>query len=236
MITFTSDLGQFDVIYEAIALWASVAKDPAVADAPTEGAPDLLKDKGVVELGTQGSMFAVFHRDKVRCALFEARALSSREDNAREVHFGTLSAQLHKAHAENEFVRIGVISVRHRLTDAQIEGLSQLIILHRVHVLTGFFGCSHSCRTYKDRFGYESPSSPREVMHAWHVSPLRDLAVKSGAIGTRPSCQQVEMPASELGWTAPNFFMFFRYYTKIKKPAELPKWSDAPFICVWART
>ena len=116
VITFTSELGQFDVIDEAITRWASVAKDPAVADSPAEGAPDFLKDKRVVGLRTQGSMFAALHLDKVRCALFETRALTKREDNAREVHFGTLTVQLHKARADDEFVMIGVINVRHRLT------------------------------------------------------------------------------------------------------------------------
>ena len=90
--------------------------------------------------------------------MFEARCLSCREDNfiGENVHFGTLTVHLTKAATDQEAVRIGVIFVRDRLLEAQIKGLAQWIILHRLAVLTGFISESQDYREFKHRVTFET--------------------------------------------------------------------------------
>ena len=237
VITFTADLWKLDPVYQAIKRWAKVSRDFDGTHPPANSLAadidDVLQDKRIAELGTQGVMFAVLHRNKVRCAMFEERALSScgDEDSAAPVHFGTLTVHLQKACTDNEFVRIGVIHVRHRLTDAQIDGLSQWIILHRLPVLTGFIGFSHDCRTHNERFERYAHDSALSSHEEAHGSPLTELALRSGAIGRESLFQRVDMsmdPDSECTWTVPSVFLFFGYYTKIKVPRYAPKLRDSP--------
>ena len=146
VIAFGSDVEKKDPIYAAIHSWADHASTYNECDPPAESAEeassDSLENKRVVALGPSGDMFAVLHKGKVRYAMFEARCLSCREDKfiGENVHFGTLTVHLTKAATDQEAVRIGVILVRERLIEAQIKGLAQWIILHRVAVLTGFIG------------------------------------------------------------------------------------------------
>ena len=98
VLVFTSDVCEQDEVYETIKSWASVANEfdgmrPPVDFFDEQRTVDFLGDKRVVELGTHGDIFAVFHEGKVRSATFEERALSccGGGESAENVHFGTLT-------------------------------------------------------------------------------------------------------------------------------------------------
>ena len=227
VIVFGSDVEQTDPIYAAIHRWADHASTYNESDPPAESAEeassDLLKNKRVVALGPSGHMFAVLHEGKVRYAMFEARSLSCREDTfiGDNVHFGTLTVHLTKAATDKEAVRIGVILVRERLLEAQIKGLAQWIILHRLAVLTGFIGESQDYRDFKHGVAFETFTT---IQDHWvnDGSPLTALAKQSGAIGGKPLYQMLNMSMmddAERQWMFPVPFLFFGFYTKIQEPA-----------------
>ena len=241
VIIFGEDVAKSDPIYTAIHRWAEHAAtyndcDPP-ADSAEEASSDYLETKQVVALGPQGNMFAVLHKGKVRYAMFEARRLSCREDMfiGDNVQFGTLTVHLTKAVTDQEAVRIGVILVRERLLDAQIQGLAQWIILHRLAVLTGFIGESHDYREIKHGVTFEAFTTVSDYGFN-EGSPLTTLAQKSGAIGSRPLYQMLNMSMmddAERIWMLPVPFMFFGFYTKIKEPAVAARYyldSDTSLV------
>ena len=230
VLVFTGEVCRRHAIYEAVALWASVSQRCDGTHPPAQLADQesiaCLGDKRVVALGKHGDMFAALHMGRIRCAMFEERALSCSEveDTAKDVHFGTLTVHLRKAWADTDFVRIGLIVVRHRLTEMQIEGLSQWIILHRLPVLTGVIANAHDCRIYSDRFIFGETTTSAEYDPR---SPLTELAERSRAVGIRPLYQPINMESSPNGehlWVLPTPFMFFAYYDQVKKQAIAPRY------------
>ena len=174
-----------------------------------------LEDKQIVELGTRGRMYCVLHRDKVRSEMFEERCLRSCEAQSRDIEFGTLTVQLHSSRTDDEFVRIGVLDVRHYCSEDDTRALAQWIILHRVAALTGFF-----CNPYMGQFPHPQFSER---------DPLTRLAVLTNAIGSAPWYQLVEMDPGQNGllFAHPSVFLFFGYDTQIKVPELEPNINDA---------
>ena len=139
--------------------------------------------------------------------------MRSAEGTNRELQFGTLTVQMHAARDDDEFVKIGVLDVRHHMTAGQTKALAQWIILHRIAVLTGFFG-----NPYRERYGQQWRS------HTRVVDPLYELAMSAGAVGSGPLYQMVDMsacPHDASFWTHPSFFLFFGHYRQIKVPEDI---------------
>ena len=233
VLVFTGEVCRRHEIYEAVALWASVSQRCDGTHPPAQLADQEsiagLGDKRVVALGKHGDMFAALHMGRIRCAMFEERALSCSEveDTAKDVHFGTLTVHLRKAEFDTDFVRIGLIVVRHRLTEMQIEGLSQWIILHRLLVLTGVIANAHDCRNYSERFFFGGLGETITSTEYDPRSPLTELAERSRAVGIRPLYQPINMDSAPNGehiWVPPTPFMFFAYYDKVKKQAIAPRY------------
>ena len=227
VLVLGSDVCKEDSIYGALHRWARHASTYNDCDPPAESAEEasseFLENKRVVALGPHGEIFAVLHKGKVRYAMFEARCLSCCEDEfvGENVHFGTLTVHLTKADSDQEAVRIGVILARERLTEAQIKGLAQWIILHRVAVLTGFIGESHDYREFKHGVTFDAFNSTTDHSEN-NGSPLTELAKQSGAIGGRALYQMLNMALrddDERIWALPVPFLFFGFYTKIREPA-----------------
>ena len=225
VLVFTSAVCKEDYVHEAITSWVSAANGTrAPASIREQHAFDALGDKRVVQLGCHGDMFAVLHEGKVRCATFEECAISccGGDESSEHVHFGTLTVHLRRAPCD-QFVRIGVTSVQHRLTDLQIRSLSEWIILHRLAVLTGFIGFPHDCQTFHCCLRRDDATYVQhlEALEDYHGSPLMELARCSGAIGSDAMFQWINMELDRNGlctWTVPTPFLFFGYFTKIKTP------------------
>ena len=103
------------------------------------------------------------------------------------------------------------------MTAEQTRALAQWIILHRIVVLTGFFG-----NPSRARYGQQW----RPYRHV--DDPLFELAMTAGAIGSAPLYQLVDMsvrPDASF-WTHPSFFLFFGHYKEIKVPEDIPNFHE----------
>jgi hypothetical protein len=254
VLVFTGDVSDQDDIYVQVKRWARTAQefDGTQPPAHSEAAATMeyTGDKRFIELGTHGDMFAVLDKRMVRCAMFEERALSlcnsslgrscsAPADSDEHVHFGTLTVHFQGATDDSSFLRIGIAVVVHRLTNAQVEGLAQWIILHRLPVLTGYIVDPHDYRAYSHRisasFGrlrgvIESIQGTSTLVNCG--SPLTDLARRSGAIGNGPLCQRIDMADDEhqqRTFAVPGLYMFFGFYKRLRIPAIDPRYIiDAP--------
>ena len=263
VLVFTGEISEQHDIYKQVKRWARTAQEfdgtqpPAQSEAA--GTLEFTGDKRFIELGTRDDMFAVIDKGMVRCAMFEERALSISESSLerncsngghscrapdgclpdasdQDVHFGTLTVHFQDAIDDSFFLRIGIAVVRHPLTKAQVEGLAQWIILHRLPVLTGYFADSHDYRAVPRKINgcYYGHSNLIDYADESinYGSPLTDLGIRSGAIGNGPFYQRIDMSSDEHQQrtvVAPSLYMFFGFYKRLRTPSTVPRYiMDAP--------
>ena len=230
VLVFTEVVSDCHDILTHLNRWATIARDfngrrpPPGSDA--EEQLRILEDKRIVSVGMRGDIFVCLHRDRVITATFEERVLTCpQQDFDEDIQFGTLTVHFGDEGGldPGDYVRIGIVVTRRRLTDVQVTALAQWIILHRLAVLTGFFACSHDHR-YNDtlvRLPCDD-SVPASPCHDFNRdSPLMDLARKTRAVGCEPLFQQVDLsPSSDERqvWAIPVPWMFFGYARAIKQP------------------
>ena len=226
VLVFTRAVCEDHEIYKALKYWAATAQQfNGRTPTPKEGSDEeavlaSLEDKRIAALGENGDIFACLHKGRVQTATFEERVLSCGEQESDEnVRFGTLTVHFHKGGADpGDYVRIGVVVTRDRLTDEQVDGLAQWIILHRLAVLTGFLAHSHDQRNVSgDEFSRDSP--------------LTMLAQKTRAVWSDPLFQTVDLadsPDQRKIWAIPVPWMFFGYEKAVKQPVSVARpWIDA---------
>ena len=223
VLVFTRAVCELHDIYKDLKYWAATAQK-FHGRTPPEGSDEeavleRLEDKRIVALGENGDIFACLHKGRVQTATFEERVLSCGEQESDEnVQFGTLTVHFHEGGADpGDYVRIGVVVTRDRLTDEQVDGLAQWIILHRLAVLTGFLAHSHDQRNVsRDEFSRDSP--------------VTMLAQRTRAVGSDPLFQTVDLAESPERkiWAIPVPWMFFGYEKAIKQPVSVARpWIDA---------
>ena len=224
VLVFTRVVSDEHDIYKALKRWAMTAREfrgrKPPAGSEDAGVLELMQDKCIVALGENGDIFACLHKGRVQTATFEERVLSCGEQESDEnVQFGTITVHFHGGGVDpGDYVRIGVVVTRYRLTDEQVDGLAQWIILHRLAVLTGFLAHSHDQRNVPgDEFSRDSP--------------LTMLAQKTRAVWSDPLFQTVDLaeyPDERKLWAIPVPWMFFGYEKAIKQPVAVARpWIDA---------
>ena len=160
----------------------------------------VLEEKTVRRLGVrrEGNLFVVLHKAKVTDAIFEERHLRSRgPDNG--IRFGSLTLGLATQRQRLENVSVGIVDVRRHVTRTDADALVAFTVLHRVDMLTGFFGTS--------------------TLHQF----VSDLATRAKAVSWTPMFQSIRSRGES--WAHPSFFLFFGCYRNIQVPEtpdELP--------------
>ena len=233
VLVFTVVVSDCHDIYKALNRWATIAQK-FNGRQPPEGseaaaALEFLEDKRIVALGMRGDIFVCLHKDRVKTATFEERVLSCREQESDDdIQFGTLTVHFHEGRCDpGDYVRIGIVVTRFRMTDAQVEALAQWIILHRLAVLTGLFAHSHDHRSNNKRVTLQNADSlsPYKTLQN-RDSPLTDLARRSRAVGSAPLFQQIDLaayPDERQIWAIPVPWMFFGYERAIKQPVSIAR-------------
>ena len=233
VLVFTEVVDDSHDIYKSLNRWATIAQK-FNGRQPPEGseaaaALEFLEDKRIVALGMRGDMFVCLHKDRVTTATFEERVLSCREQESDEdIQFGTLTVHFHEGGCDpGDYVRIGIVVTRFRMTDAQVDALAQWIILHRLAVLTGLFARSHDHRSNNKLTVLQNVDSVHQATCEFNRdSPLTDLARRSRAVGSEPLFQQVDLatcPAERKIWAIPVPWMFFGYERAIKQPVSIAR-------------
>ena len=233
VLVFTEFVSVHHDIYKALKRWARIVQQFNGRQPPkgTEGAAVLnfLEDKRIFALGKRSEIFVCLHKDRVQTVTFEERVLSCCEQVSDEdLQFGTLTLHFHGGGVDpGDYVRIGIVVARFRLTDAQVDALAQWIILHRLAVLTGLFAHSHDYRNAAEYVWSEL----HNTCELNRDSPLTMLACKTRAVGSEPLFQQVDLAhcVDERQVSAiPVPWMFFGYEKAIKQPVSVPRpWIDA---------
>ena len=109
-------------------------------------------------------------------------------------------------------VRIGVIDVRDENDDEDARALASWLILHRVYILTGFFGNPYRRRCIVPQ------SRTRHLV--WELARL------ARATGAEPLYQLIQS-ASGHQYTHPSFFMCFGFYRDITVPDATPELKES---------
>ena len=223
VLVFTEEVSDCHDIYKSLNRWATIAQK-FNGRQPPEGseaaaALEFLEDKRIVALGMRGDIFVCLHKDRVKTVTFEERMLSCREQESDEnIQFGTLTVHFHDGGCDpGDYVRIGIVVTRFRMTDAQVDALAQWIILHRLAVLTGLFAHAHDRR---------SDNKLESTCEFNRDSPLMDLARRTRAVGSEPLFQQIDLaayPEEREIWAIPVPWMFFGYERAIKQPVSIAR-------------
>ena len=144
VLVLTEVVAPYHDIFKALNRWATLAAEYN-GSRPSEGTDALavlefLNDKRIVELGERGDIFVCLHRGRVETPIFEERMLSRREQDAdHDLQFGTLTVLFRKGSWDpGDYLRLGIVVSRFRLTEEQTDALAQWIILHRLAGLTGY--------------------------------------------------------------------------------------------------
>ena len=233
VLVFTEIVSDCHDIFKALNRWATIAQE-FNGKQPPEGSEaaatlEFLEDKRIVSVGERGEIFVCLHKDRVQTATFEERVISCHQHQTdSDLQFGTLTVHFHGGNLEpGEYVRIGIVVTRHRLTDAQVDALAQWIILHRLAVLTGFFARAHDHRFTDKVAVLHNVDDEPETRCVWDCdSPLMQLARRTRAVGSEPLFQQVDLatcPTKRQIWAIPVPWMFFGYERAIKQPASIPR-------------
>ena len=228
VMVFTEVVSDSHDIFRALKRWAALAAE-FNGTQPPEGSEamsvlTLLEDKRIVALGEREDIFVCLHTGRVKTAIFEERVLSCREQDAdHDIQFGTLTVFFHEGDCDpGDYLRLGIVVSRLRLTETQTDALAQWIILHRLAALTGFLPRSHDNRIRNTLNGLQDVDIFQGDEDAPRDSPLTELAKKSRAIGSRPLFQLIDFgvhPDEEQVWGLPVPWMFFGYDKGIKQPS-----------------
>jgi hypothetical protein len=124
--------------------------------------------------------FVALHKVKVTSATYEERHIRSRGLDFG-IHFGTLTLTLNESRQPMRKVRVAVIDVRERIHPDETSAVAAWACLHRIDMLTGFFGSQH--------------------VHAW----VLELAVLSGAVSWAPMSQTIRSRGQDIVY--PCFFL-----------------------------
>ena len=231
VLVFTEIMSDCHPIYRPLKRWATIVQKFNGRQPPESsheaGVLDYLEDKRIVALGENGHIFACLHKGRVQTATFEERVLSCREqDSDEDMQFGTLTVHFHEGGCDpGDFVRIGIVVTRFRMTDAQTDASAQWIILHRLAVLTGFLPRSGDNRIRSSLTELTQADGPQGDEDVPRDSPLTELAKKSRAIGSKPLFQLVDLacyPDEQHIWAVPVPWLFFGYET-IKQPVSVAR-------------
>ena len=233
VLVFTEVVSDSHDIYKSLNRWATIAQE-FNGRQPPEGSEaaarlEFLEDKRIVALGMRGDIFVCLHKDRVKTATFEERVLSCREQESDEdIQFGTLTVHFHEGGCDpGDYVRIGIVVTRFRMTDAQVDALAQWIILHRLAVLTGLFARSHDHRSNNKLTVLQNVGGVHQGTCEFNRdSPLMDLARRSRAVGSEPLFQHVDLAAcadERQLWAIPVPWMFFGYERAIKQPVSIAR-------------
>ena len=238
VLVFTEFVSVHHDIYKALKRWARIVQRFNGRQPPygSEGAAvlEFLEDKRIFALGKRSEIFVCLHKDRVQTVTFEERVLScSEHESDEDLQFGTLTLHFHGGGVDpGDYVRIGIVVARFRLTDAQVDALAQWIILHRLAVLTGFFARAHDHRFTDKVAVLHNVDDEPETRCVWDCdSPLMQLARRTRAVGSEPLFQQVDLAQcvdERQIWAIPIPWMFFGYEKAIKQPVSVPRpWIDA---------
>ena len=232
VLVFTELVSISHDIFKALKRWAKLAAE-FNGTQPPEGSEamavlTLLHDKRIVALGEREDIFVCIHTDRVRTAIFEERVLSCREQEGdQDIQFGTLTVFFHEGGCDpGDYLRLGIVVARFRLTPTQTDALSQWIILHRLAVLTGFLPRSGDNRIRSSLTELTQADGPQGDEDVPRDSPLTELAKKSRAIGSKPLFQLVDLACyldEQHIWALPVPWLFFGYEKAIKQPVSVAR-------------
>ena len=146
-----------------------------------------------------GSAFVALHKAKITNAFYEQCHIRSRGPDSG-IHFGTLRLTMDQSRQRMAEVKVGIIDVRTEVNIEDTDALVAWAVLHRIDMLTGFFGNHHLAEF------------------------VSDLATRTRAISWTPLFQAIRSRGES--FVHPSFFLFFGFYRAIKVPEDDPQVSD----------
>ena len=158
-----------------------------------------LAEKTIFRLGEQRedhAMYVALHKAKVMSARY--CEMQNRSRGAEGLQFGTLCLSMDLSRQRMATVTVGIIDVRRKMEAADVEALTQWVVLDRIAMLTGFFGCCPDTHTF-----------------------VAELAVRTRAVSLTPMYQAVKPATAVAGrWLHPSFFLLYGFFRQITVPEE----------------
>ena len=144
----------------------------------------VLQEKTVHCLGKASwrRVFVVLHKAKVTGAVYDEQYIRSRGPE-RDMCFGTLRLCLDQRRQRMDGVTVGIIDVRREVDDYDVDALVSWAVLHRLDMLTGFFG--NPCMAE-----FVSDFATRTGAISWtpFFQPIRNVGMNRGCTQASTCC------------------------------------------------